>query len=248
MSEAIKKLITVAKGEVGYMEKKSNKSLDSKTANKGYNNYTKYNRDMKKIRGAGTLTDYWCCNFVCWIFVKSYDKDVAKKLLNGFTNYVPYMYKHFSKKYKTPKAGDIVIFKNCSHVGIVIKTTGTYVWTVEGNTSDGEFNNNGGMVCIKKYNKKSSWIKCFLRPDYSIVPVPKKKEPAKKKTVDTSKYPLLKKGSKGKYVKKLQKKLKITTDGIYGANTEKAVKKFQKKKGLAVDGQVGPKTWKALYS
>ena len=252
MAEVIKKLITVAKGEVGYMEKKSNKSLDSKTANKGYNNYTKYNRDMKKIRKAGTLTDYWCCNFLCWIFVIAFGVEIAKKLLLGFTNFVPYLYDHFKKEkrvYKTPKAGDIVIFRNCSHVGIVIKATSTYVWTIEGNTSKKGFNNNGGMVAIKKYQRKSSYIKCFCRPDYTIVPAPKKKIKKKtSKTVDVSKYPLLKKGSKGKYVKKLQKILKLKEDGIFGAKTEAAVKKFQKKKGLTVDGQVGPKTWKALYS
>lgn len=254
MSEILTKFIAFAKGEEGYMEKKSNKSLDSKTANKGFNNYTKYNRDMKKIRKAGTLTDYWCCNFVCWLFAMFFGTELGSKLLGGFTNYVPYLYNHFKKAgriYKTPKVGDVVIFKNCSHVGLVIKATSGYIWTIEGNTSKEGFNNNGGMVAIKKYSKKSSYIKCYGRPDYTLVPVPKKKikKPTKTtKKVDVSKYPVLKKGSKGKYVKKLQKKLKITADGSFGVNTEKAVKKFQKKKGLKVDGEVGPKTWKALFS
>ena len=32
--------------EVGYLEKRSNYMLDNKTANAGYNNYTKYTRDI----------------------------------------------------------------------------------------------------------------------------------------------------------------------------------------------------------
>ena len=37
---AIEKLITTAEAEIGYLEKKSNKDLDSKTANAGSSNYT----------------------------------------------------------------------------------------------------------------------------------------------------------------------------------------------------------------
>ena len=36
------KVLEIALAEVGYLEKKSAKDLDSKTANAGYNNYTKY--------------------------------------------------------------------------------------------------------------------------------------------------------------------------------------------------------------
>lgn len=56
----------------------------------------------------------------------------------------------------------------------------------------------------------------------------------------------LKKGSRGEEVKTLQRKLNITADGIFGANTEKAVKEFQTKNGLVADGIVGAKTWAKL--
>ena len=42
MDKAIEKVILIAKNEIGYLEKKSNSQLDSKTANAGSNNYTKY--------------------------------------------------------------------------------------------------------------------------------------------------------------------------------------------------------------
>ena len=40
--KAIDKLIATAEAELGYLEKKSNKNLDDKTANAGSSNYTKY--------------------------------------------------------------------------------------------------------------------------------------------------------------------------------------------------------------
>lgn len=45
---AIKRLIATAKAEEGYLEKATNAQLDSKTANAGSNNWTKYARDLDK--------------------------------------------------------------------------------------------------------------------------------------------------------------------------------------------------------
>lgn len=50
--------VTTAVGELGYLEKRSNRDLDSKTANSGSNNYQKYQRDV----GAGN-GDQWCQYF-----------------------------------------------------------------------------------------------------------------------------------------------------------------------------------------
>ena len=62
---------------------------------------------------------------------------------------------------------------------------------------------------------------------------------------------ILKKGSKGPDVSKLQEALnrngfKLKVDGDFGKNTEDAVKKFQKKAKLKADGKVGPMTEAAL--
>ena len=58
--------------------------------------------------------------------------------------------------------------------------------------------------------------------------------------------PTLKKGSTGDFVKELQTKLKIPSDGIFGTQTDLAVINFQKKNNLEVDGIVGAKTWAKL--
>ena len=57
---------------------------------------------------------------------------------------------------------------------------------------------------------------------------------------------LLKKGSSGEDVKKLQSKLGLGADGIFGGGTEQAVKNFQTKNGLTADGVVGDSTWKKI--
>ena len=58
---------------------------------------------------------------------------------------------------------------------------------------------------------------------------------------------LLKIGSKGEDVKKLQSKLGLNDDGDFGPATESAVIKFQKQKGLNPDGLVGDGTWSKLF-
>ena len=72
---AIDKLIQIAKNEIGYLEKASNSQLDSKTANAGENNYTKYWRDIKP--------DYqgqpWCAAFVSWCMMKAFGLDTRLK-------------------------------------------------------------------------------------------------------------------------------------------------------------------------
>ena len=61
-------------------------------------------------------------------------------------------------------------------------------------------------------------------------------------TEDSDTPPVLKKGSKGEWVKKMQKVLGAAQDGDFGPGTEKAVKAWQEKNGLTPDGVVGPKT------
>ncbi len=59
---------------------------------------------------------------------------------------------------------------------------------------------------------------------------------------------ILKKGSKGEFVRLFQDKLhalgyNLVSDGIFGSGTEKIVLQLQKDLGLKIDGLVGPKTW-----
>ena len=58
---------------------------------------------------------------------------------------------------------------------------------------------------------------------------------------------ILKVGSKGEDVKKLQAKLGLGADGVFGPGTDAAVKKWQASNGLTSDGIVGEGTWVKMF-
>lgn len=190
-SAAIAALTKIEKAEEGYLEKKSPDKLYSKKENAGYNNYTKYWRDLAKegLMGqnstfSGGPAWYWCAGLQSWCFIEAFGKENAKKLLL----HLPYTscatLGDLAAKHKqlgsTPHAGDIVLFWNgsrFSHTGYVYKVEGGKFHTVEGNTNGNkEVVANGGGVFLKSYvtsTYKKKGAK-FFTPDYSIV-VDKKK-------------------------------------------------------------------------
>lgn len=53
----------------------------------------------------------------------------------------------------------------------------------------------------------------------------------------------LRRGDRGEDVKKVQARMGIEADGIFGVQTEVAVRRFQREHDLVADGIVGPRTW-----
>lgn len=245
----INKLIQIAEAELGYLEKKSNKSLDSKTANAGSANYTKYGAYFSMNPAQ------WCDLFVDWCFCQAFGKTEAKRLLcGGFSAYTPTSAQYFKNKgqwHKTPKKGDVIFYKNSTricHTGIVYKVDSNYVYTIEGNTSGASgVISNGGGCCKKKYTLSYSRIAGYGRPNYNGTST----NETEVKTVTVT-LTMLEKGAKGKEVKTLQRLLNAlgyscgNVDGDFGANTDKGVKAYQKAKKLTVDGIVGTATWNSI--
>lgn len=174
----VEKVINIAKAEVGYIEKASNKDLDSKTANAGSKNYTKYARDLDALGNFynGKKNGYdWCDVFVDWCFVKAYGVEEAKKLLcqpnKSLGAGCKYSMQYYEKKgqLKTePAIGDQIFFKNTStgsitHTGIVSDVDKTYVYTVEGNATT-----NSNKVAQFRYKKNANYIAGYGRPAYDV--------------------------------------------------------------------------------
>ena len=178
------KVITIALAEEGYLEKATNAQLDSKTANAGSNNWTKYARDLDAINFYnGKKNGYaWCDMFVDWCFVQAYGEELALKMTyqtkggvgagcTGSANY----YKTNGAFDKTPKVGDQIFFtndggKSMYHTGLVINVDATRVYTIEGNTSSAAgVVENGGCVRCKSYARNYSYIGGYGHPNYSLV-------------------------------------------------------------------------------
>lgn len=254
------KVISIALAEEGYLEKKSKKNLDDKTANAGSNNYTKYARDLDAIKNFynGPKQGYaWCDVFVDWLFVKAFGVDEALRLLcqpkgscGAGVGYSCDYYKKKNQFYTKPQVGDQIFFKdnkgNRIHTGLVLGVDNTYVYTIEGNTSSAAgVISNGGCVRRKQYKLTSTSIYGYGRPDYKIEVIKKGYE-GKFPTLPLRGY--FKKGDKGANVKLLQKLLnwlngsKLSVDGELGPKTQAQVRAFQSGNGLTVDGLFGRKS------
>lgn len=177
MQNTVKKLINQACAWTGYLEKASNKDLDSFTANAGSNNYTCFARDYKVHTGGNYQRQPWCAMFVSEVFVQAFGLDAAKKLLGGsLYHYCPTGVEQFKKVGRwslKPEPGAVVFFTNgqrAYHTGIVTEVTASRIKTVEGNTSGASgVVPNGGGVCQKSYAKNYSKILGYGLPDWSLV-------------------------------------------------------------------------------
>lgn len=260
-------LIAVAKKEVGYLEKASNKNLNSKTANAGSNNYTKYANyfDTKFTNFYNGIKNGfpWCDVFVDWCFIQAFGKTRGRDLLcqplKSAGAGCPYSVNYYKSKdqfyTKNPQVGDQIFFydsirRNIIHTGLVYKVDDEKVYTIEGNTSSNEgVVDNGGAVAKKSYALSYHRIAGYGRPKYDIKPkqesTPKKVKKYSGLFPSVPKNSSLKNGDTGTQVKRLQKFLNwygnygLEVDGQFGKETEKAVKKFQQSEGLEMDGKFG---------
>ena len=246
------RVIAVAKAEVGYKEKASNANLDDKTANAGSANYTKYARDFDQKYPNwynGKKNGFaWCDMFVDWCFLTAFGYQKALELLcqpeksaGAGCTYSYNYYKNKGQVGTTPKVGAQIFFGspgNFSHTGLVYKFDNSYVYTIEGNTSD--------QVAYRQYSRSKSNI-YYGYPNYSGTI----KESDAGTDIPTSTGDgNLTLGMTGAAVETMQKMLiklgyscgSAGADGSFGNNTLTALKKFQQANGLTVDGIYGPKS------
>lgn len=258
MAYTADKLIEIALNEVGYLEKKTNSQLDSKAGNAGYNNWTKYARDLRSAGYYnGNKNGYaWCDVWVDWLFYQLCNKDAKKAQdiicqsgdLGAGCVYSAQYYRKAGRFYTAPKVGDQIFFGKKGdeyHTGIVYKVDNSKVYTIEGNTSgDAGVVDNGGGVFKKSYYLSDGKITGYGRPKYDSTNNNVNAE------IKPSSRNYLMKGDKGAEVKAMQENLiklgyscgSYGADGDFGNDTDKAVKAFQKDNNLVVDGKYGEKS------
>lgn len=256
------KIVQIARNEVGYKEQGAN--------------ITKYGEWYG-------MQDEWCNMFVCWCAAQAgIGEDIIPKMA-----YVPSTANWFDAKgqYKnsranggnyTPQPGDIVLFDynhntTSDHIGIVEKTEGNTLYTIEGNK------NNMVKRCI--YSLDSGDIRAYCVPayvenveeaepqyPYDRTQVIKNLQTALNNSYDCGlavdgivgpatnehlrRHPVGV-GNSNELVRWVQDRLvnhkgysvgNYGIDGIFGSDTQRAVRDFQRDNNLTVDGIAGINT------
>lgn len=157
-------------GNKPYLEKRTNAYLDDFQKNAGYNNYTKFARDVNSWGQPGCQGQPWCAEYQFWKLVNVLGITRALQIMGGgFYNCVSITNHAKANKtwHKSPKVGALIIFRNGSHVGSVRKYDKTYVYTNEGNTSSvAGVVANGGACRNKQYKLTDSAIDGYVWIDW----------------------------------------------------------------------------------
>lgn len=138
----LKELLKLAEQQIGYQEKASAAMLDDPHGNAGYNNYTKYARDVNNWGLDGCQGQPWCATYQFWLEARIFGVETALKHFcmsrNSYRAYNCFeIYDAFERKGKisrSPGIGSLIVFRH-SHIGRVIDVRNGYVYTNEGNTS-----------------------------------------------------------------------------------------------------------------
>ena len=174
MAFKVSDLIKIARAEIGYKEKATNSQLDSKTANPGSNNFTKYGRDLY---AAGYYNGNkngiaWCDQFYDWCVFQlaGKNKKVAEAIqyqtgdCGAGCKFSAQYYRNAGKFFTSkPQPGDQIFFGKVgseSHTGMVVEVNGSAIKTIEGNS--------GNMVKELVYSINSPNIAGYGRPNLDV--------------------------------------------------------------------------------
>lgn len=215
--------INTAFSFLGYLEKRSNSNLDSKTANAGSNNFQRFQRDVQAGNG-----DQWCQYFVdaialytCQGIIKpGTNIEDAGKMSNNVADGQNWLNKNYSTIIKT-YCGELLVVDGS--YGPKSRRAALAVWKdlmnrkffshlTPGNTNFGE-------ECKKwashaTVNKGASGTFTYIC----------------------------------QFILSSDNYYTDTMDGDAGNNTVKAIKKFQKEHNLEQDGSCGSETWYKLFN
>ncbi len=122
----LKELLKLAEQQIGYQEKASAAMLDDPHGNAGYNNYTKYARDVNNWGLDGCQGQPWCATYQFWLEARIFGVETALKHFcmsrNSYRAYNCFeIYDAFERKGKisrSPGIGSLIVFRH-SHIGRV---------------------------------------------------------------------------------------------------------------------------------
>ena len=171
--------LALALSQLGYHEGASTSDMDGISSSNG--NYTEFNYNMGSAWTGGYSYE-WCACFCSWALYQAYQTNHGSggttntlcRYHKGDANYIwreigcghwvnnlksagVWKYSQYYGGTYKPQPGDLIFFRSAAHIGMVVYSDSTYVYTVEGNTSDAAgVEPAGGGVFFKKYALSSS--------------------------------------------------------------------------------------------
>lgn len=191
--DGVTDVLAIALSQVGYEEGNSTSAM-SGTAG-GSSNYTEYCYNMGDWGGGYGGSDYaWCATFVTWSLYQSrcsnqmgysywcrnHTSDSSyiwcevscSQWANQLRRYSRFKYSAQNGGTYKPQSGDLIFFdwaggsSGEDHIGIVVYSDSSKVYTIEGNTSDAAgLEDNGGGAYFKSYPLSYGYIS-----GYGILP------------------------------------------------------------------------------
>ena len=170
-------VVLTALSQLGYHEGDSDADMGGSNAS-GSRNFVEYNRIYGKLdNGEGNGTSYgyaWCCAFATWCARQAgVPSDIVpievscQRLIENHFN--PMEIYHDARDGYIPKTADFIFFKSPSsnrisnHVGIVLYSTDTTVYTIEGNSTTDD-------VAKRSYSLDDPYIVGYASPKYTEKP------------------------------------------------------------------------------
>lgn len=156
-------LIAVAKTQIGYTELSTSTGMPLGTTQDG--GYTKYGAWF----GAPTIA--WCAFFVSWCANQAgISSTVLPRIGNceAMTNWYKNKGRYLYASEAAPRTGDLIFYNwaggsVAEHIGIVTGVSGSYIYTVEGNTGSSY-----GYRCeAKTRTRGAKYIIGYARPAYN---------------------------------------------------------------------------------
>ncbi len=187
-------VLAVALSQLGYTE--GNSDGDFSGTSNGNNNFTEYNYNMGSFGyGYGGAEYPWCASFVSFCLLQAgiHSQNSISDWCRKNEGNAEYIWRevscnkwatqlracgffedsaYYSGSY-TPLSGDLIFFCENgtleTHIGFVLYVEDNTVYTVEGNTNTSAgLVTNGGSVCIKNYDLRSSAIRGYGVLPYKI--------------------------------------------------------------------------------
>lgn len=161
-------VLRIAISQLGYHEGNSPADFDGMNTSGG-NNYIEYARLATPNYNNNSYA--WCACFVNWCLSQAridhaYGEISCEQWVNWLKKRELFQFSPANGGNYLPKPADFIFFEwndgaaDADHIGFVLYTTDTHVYTIEGNTS-------GGVVTVKSYALNDACIIGYGTPNYN---------------------------------------------------------------------------------